>query len=222
MRPSPKKPVPFREVADMMGVTRLMEAAKHNAVKAILECVESKHNINAVDNSGFTALLHAVVAGHEEAALMLMFHKADLSIANRAGWTALHVASEKKMHQVIERWAVMNGPLDAQEKIDNHTALMKAIVSDDIWAAVRLVDAGADFNKLADKKGRTAEDLARLHFDARDRDYFNKAVQRRHALEAARKQKLQDDLRRAAGPLSKSIPAPQTATFRKKDRGPIA
>lgn len=217
--PNRKKPV-LRDVADSMGVTRLMEAAKRNEIGAILQHVEAKHNLDRVDNAGYTALLYAAVEGHEEAALMLMFHKADLTIANRAGWNALHIASEKKMHQVIERWATMKGPLDAQEKIDNHTALMKAIVSDDIWAATRLVDAGADYSILKDKSGRTAEMLAKLHFDAKDQDYFRKAVRRRVELQAAKDKKFQDDLRRAAGPLTKSIPAPDAATFRKKSPSP--
>jgi hypothetical protein len=218
---NPPKKSPPREKPDMMGVTLIMEAAKHNVISKIVECIEAKHNINAVDDAGFTALLHAVTAGHEEAALMLLFHKADMTIANRAGWTALHVAAEKKLDQVVERWATLKGPLDDQEKIDGHTPLMKAILADDIWAAVRLVDAGADFSKLKDKKGQTAETMARS-FDAKDREYFKAAITRRHEADAARDKKFHEDLRRAAGPLQKGIPAPESAKFRKKDRGPVA
>ncbi len=154
-KPIPKRKIP--EKTDSMGVTLLMEAAKQNVPEKVIECIEMGHNIDATDNAGYTALMHAVVADNEEIALLLMHHKAALGNANRAGENALHMATKKTgeetMDQFVERWVTLQGPLDAQDKLDGHTALMNAIAAGNAWQACRLVRAGADFDTLTDTRG---------------------------------------------------------------------
>ncbi len=221
-KPIPKRKTP--EKADTMGVTLLMEAAKHNAIDKILECLDAGHNIDATDNAGYTALMHGVVAGAEEAALMLMHHKAALGNTNRAGQNALHMAttktSEDSMDQVVERWAKLQGPLDAQDKLDHHTPLMNAIAAGNIWQAVRLVDAGADFDTLADKQGYTAERQARMRFEAKDFNFFKIATDKRRADEAKRALEKREAISRAVKTLKDDVSAPAVARFRKKGVSP--
>lgn len=213
---SPSGPAQIPERADANGVTLVMEAARHNIVPKIVECVQSRHNINAQDKAGNTALIHAAETKSEEAALMLIHHGADMALANRAGETALMLACEKGLDQLVERWAVKNGPLDAQNRVDQRTALMTAIVKGNAWAAVRLIDAGADYARLQDRNGETGESLGRRMFLGDDLDFFKLAIDRRVKLAAQQKKAEMDAIADAAGGTKRPIVAPRTASFRKK------
>ena len=211
------------DIADDDGVTPLMRAARDNQSSAIAEMVAEGHNINATDNAGNSALIHAASNGAEEAVLMLMHHKADLTATDPNGQTALIMAARVSMQLVVERWATMGGPMDTQEKDTGQTALMAAAAMNDVWAACRLVDAGADFEKLTDKNGATGITLAKQHFTSRDFTFFMNAVNLRHAAEqaalqaaaAAQKQR-EDDIANSTGTLTHPVSAPKTASFRPK------
>lgn len=207
---------PIPERADVNGITLIMEAAKRNLVQKIVECVEDGHNVNAIDNSDYSALLHAADTKSEEAALMLIHHKADMAHADRAGRNALIIACENQMDQLVERWALNKGPLDAQEKLGNNTALMTAIARGNAWAAVRLIDAGADFDTLKNKNGETGESLGQLAFHDDDLRFFKLAItRRRDEAKAAHKAHI-DGIAEAVKQPHKPLPAPKTASFRKK------
>lgn len=209
-----RKRIPER--ADLNGITLIMEAAKRNLVQKIVECVEDGHSVNAVDNAGFSALLHAADTGSEEAALMLIHHKADMTHADRAGRTGLVIACENLMDQLVERWVLNEGPLDAQEKTNGDTALMVAIRKRNAWAAVRLVDAGADFETLKNNAGETGESLGRLAFEGEDLKFFKLAIGRRRELAQALYKANIDDITKAVTGKHKALPAPKPASFRKK------
>lgn len=210
------------DIADDNGVTPLMRAARDNNSSAIAEMVAQGHNINAIDNAGNSALIYAARNGAEEAALMLMFHKADLNAVDPKGQTALIMAARTGMQLIVERWAAMGGPMDAQEKETGQTALMAAAAMNDVWATCRLVEAGADFEKLADKNGATGLSLARQNFTSRDFTFFMNAANLRHAAEqvaAAAQKRREDDIANSAGSLTHPVSAPQTARFSRKTPG---
>ncbi|HYD17506.1 MAG TPA: ankyrin repeat domain-containing protein [Patescibacteria group bacterium] len=216
--------MPTPAIPDLNGITPLMRAAAANDSSRIAELVAEGHDVNAKDAAGSSALIYGVANDGEEAALMLMFHKADLSATNRNAETALIIAARKQMNQVVQRWAVMGAPFDAQENQHGRTALMTAIVKEDIWAACRLVDAGADFDTLKDFRGDTALSLAKLKFAGEDLGYFMHAVdaQRAAANAATRAQKAaQEEIAHGAGALTKPIAAPHTASFRRKSQKPL-
>lgn len=210
------KRTPIPERADANGITLIMEAAKRNLVQKIVECVEDRHNVNAVDNAGFSALLYAADTKSEEAALMLIHHGADMTLTDRAGRNALIIACENRLDQLVERWAVKKGPLDAQEKTNGDTALMTAIRKRNAWAAVRLIDAGADFDTLKNNKGETGESLGRLAFEGKDLHFFKLAVERRRNDAKAAHRANIDDITKTVTAPHKALPAPKTASFRKK------
>lgn len=210
------------DIADDNGVTPLMRAARDNDSGAIADMVAEGHNVNAVDNAGNSALLYAARNGAEEAALMLMFHQADLNAVNPKGQTALIIAARSGMQPVVERWAVMGGPMDAQEKETGLTALMAAASANDVWAACRIVEAGADFEKITDANGATGFSLAKQHFTSRDFGYFMNAVNLRRAAEqaaTAAQKRREDDIARSAGTLTHPVAAPKTASFTRKSPG---
>lgn len=210
------KRTPIPERADANGITLIMEAAKRNLIQKIVECVEDGHNVNAIDKAGYSTLLHAADAKSEEAALMLIHHKADMTHADRAGRNALIIACENRMDQLVERWALNKGPLDAQEKINGDTALMVAIKKRNAWAAVRLIDAGADFETLRNDKGETGESLGRLAFEGEDLKFFKLAIERRRELAQALYKANIDDITKTVTAPHKALPAPKPASFRKK------
>lgn len=210
------------DIADDNGVTPLMRAARDNNSSAIAEMVAEGHNINAADNAGNSALIYAARNGAEEAALMLMFHKADLTAVDAKGRTALIMAARASMQLVVERWATMGGPMDAQEKETGQTALMAAAAMNDVWATCRLVEAGADFEKLTDKNGATGLSLAKQNFTSRDFTFFMNAVNLRHAAAlaaAAAEQRRAEEVGRSAGSLTHPVSAPKTASFTRKTPG---
>jgi ankyrin repeat protein len=214
------------DIADENGVTPLMRAARDNDSSAIAAMVTAGHNIDAIDNAGNSALIHAARNGAEEAALMLMFHKADLNAADTQGQTALIMAARTSMQLIVERWATMGGPMDAQEKETGQTALMVAAAMNDVWASCRLVEAGADFEKITDKNGATGFSLAKQHFTSGDFTFFMNAVNLRHTAEqvaaqaaAATQKRLADDIANSAGSLTHPVSAPKTASFRRKTPG---
>lgn len=216
-----KKYIP--EYADANGHYPLMKAARANDIARVVELLDAGHDKDKQDRAGFTAVMHSVVAGHEEAALMLMHHGADLTKLRRLnGQTALHVAMNKQMHQVLERWIQKSGPLDVQETDTGRTALMVAIAKYDTYAAERLILAGADFDKLTDKQGHTAEYYALRTFEGEDRGFIVKAL----AEKKAERERLHREHRAAvvkgASSLGSDITAPPRAEFRKKHKPPSA
>lgn len=217
-KPPPHSPLP--EKTDSNGVTLMMEAAKHNVVTKIVETIEAGHDIDRADKAGYTALLHAVVAGHEEAALMLMFHKADLAKTNRAGESALHFAAEKQMHGVVTRWVQYHGPLDMQDKTEQRTPLMRAILQNDIYAAELLLRSGADFDQLKDKQGYTAEQMGLARFTGKDRGFFTAAIAARRKTAAEAEAERRRKIATAAHKLDDDVAAPDRARFKKSPRPP--
>lgn len=176
----------FQKHADL---AKLMKAAASNDFATIATLAAQKNiDLDAKDAAGRTALLHAVETRSEEAALMLIHHKADVTIARAPEYhPPLILACQKGMQQLIERLVTVNAPLDTQSAIDGDTALMKAIRKSDGWAACRLVSAGADTETIKNKNGDTAWTLAHQYLETTDFNFFKGLVekQRRQRADAA-------------------------------------
>jgi ankyrin repeat protein len=83
-------------------ITALMNTASRNRVTHMKHLIDNGAQIDAVDKFGQTALIHAAKKGHHMAVELLLNHKADLSISNREGKTALDEALLSRDLQTIK------------------------------------------------------------------------------------------------------------------------
>ena len=98
---------------DMEGGTVLMEAVRslgptHEVVQVINWLLESGFlprgaGIDALDNDGKTALIHAIVAKNEAAANTLIAHGASVSVSDRASLTAHDYALQAELPGLAQR-----------------------------------------------------------------------------------------------------------------------
>lgn len=167
----------FQKHADL---AKLMKAAAENDFTAIAAiAAQGTVDLNAKDAAGRSALLHAVETRSEEAALMLIHHKADVTVSRAPDYqTPLMLACQKGMQQLIERLVTVKAPLDTQSASNGDTALMKAIRQSDGWTACRLVSAGADTETIQNKNGDTAWTLAHKYLEATDFNFFKGLVEK--------------------------------------------
>ncbi|XP_014769847.1 notch-regulated ankyrin repeat-containing protein [Octopus bimaculoides] len=100
--------------AEMQGTPQypyqrdFQEAVKNgdtNVLQQILEKREGKVNINLYDTEGQTALHQSCLNGNLELVKLLVKFGADVRLANRDGWSALHIAAYGG-HQEIESYLI--------------------------------------------------------------------------------------------------------------------
>ena len=216
--PAPLAKIP--EKKDSLGCTLMMEAAKHNLVDKIKECVAMGHDVNAVDNVGWNALQHAVINEQEDAAVTLLNAGINPVQPNKMGDTPLMEACRRKIDTVVTRIAKAGVSLDAQEKVNGHTAVMVAIESGDGYAACILAEHGADTSTLQSKKGQTAEQMARVYFTGKNLSCFENIVLKKKTTAAARRQQeLQENIQ-SATVLTRGIKPLKTLRFTPKKAPP--
>ncbi|MEZ0225608.1 MAG: ankyrin repeat domain-containing protein [Alphaproteobacteria bacterium] len=165
---------------DADGMTLLMTAAQTGEYQCLLECLESCADINAVDNAGNNALIHAVRAKQDTIAVVLMNKGIDPAKQTSGGTTALIEACASQLPEVIERLLKKKVPLNAQNRSGN-TALMVACLLNDGWAACRIAEEGADFETLKNKKDMTALAIARTFMKRDDLVCFEEVIEKRRA-----------------------------------------
>ena len=78
---------------ELKEVVERLLAEQVNTMKVLLEAASSE-DINALDNTGWTALMYAAKIGSANATRLLINHDADVNLANADGWTALDIAEE--------------------------------------------------------------------------------------------------------------------------------
>ena len=181
------------------ALTALMHAARENDVQKIVALVQNNNaDMTATDELGRSALLQALEAGHEEAALMLIFHGSDTGYCRPPkNETPLIIACRKNMTLAIERLVTVKAPLDAQDN-DGNTGLMKALENANGWAACRLVGAGADFDTIKNKKEESAWRIAHQHLDHDDLGFFKEQVrQKREGTAQTRAHELRENIQSA-------------------------
>ena len=148
---------------------RLLHAAEHGLGAAITECLAGGASLRAVDQSGHTPLLRAVLANQAEATSALLLAGAPVQDKDRHGNTPLHLgALVGAGAETIGALVAGGAPIDARNAEGATPLLLAAFrrgpaaadagsTSD---AAAALLAAGANVS-AADSHGNTA-----LHFSA--------------------------------------------------------
>ena len=93
-----------KKLCDKFGRTPLHRAACNNGSRMIVDMLLGEYGylLNMKDNSGKTALMWAVLSGQVECVQVLLDQKADKSIQDKKGRTALAVANMMKCNDIIE------------------------------------------------------------------------------------------------------------------------
>lgn len=147
---------------DYSGVTPLMYAAFNNDNPEILSILlsEANLNINAYDQSGWTALMHASRNNGPEVLSALLQVGPELEIRNNSGLTALMLAAGfNENPEMITLLTEAGAQVDAQSEPDGWSALMMSSLSDNPNMTKTLLDVGAD-PSLKSLTGRIAYDYA--------------------------------------------------------------
>ncbi|MBI1215066.1 MAG: hypothetical protein GC185_04505 [Alphaproteobacteria bacterium] len=217
---------------DEGGMTMLMECARQNLIAETIQCLDEGSDINAKDKAGLTPLLHALLNGKPDVAVLLANKGADLTVKTAQGMNALMLACQQqrggKMTEVIETLIRRGSPLDERGHLTCMTALHHAINNRDIWAAERLICAGADFDTIGNKFGHTAEKTGLQTFsDKKDRDFFTSAIEQRRTAAARAAQEEADrrenELRQTvakATVLQREVTRMKPLTLRRKGQKP--
>jgi ankyrin repeat protein len=163
---------------DSLGTTLLMEAARQGTYDRLLQCLNEGSDINAIDYHGNNALMYAIEGRQDGLAAVLVARGIDAGRKNNAGITPLMEACVAGIPEIIERIAQAKPALDVQDKQGN-TALMRSCAAGDGWAACRLVDAGADFEKLQNSNESTALTIAQARLPRKDLELFMACVEKR-------------------------------------------
>ena len=103
-------------------------------------------NINAVGESGNTALMEAVLWGREEQARALIAAGADIHVVNKAGETALEIAASQGLTDIVRLLLEVGGNIAAV----GGDALLAAAYSGRTETVRFLLDAGADKNAASE------------------------------------------------------------------------
>lgn len=158
--------------AHSMGKARLAtEGLIHNAAPAtsdedflklceagnvveVKEAIKNGANVNAKNNYGSTALMHATVIGYTETTELLLKHGADVNAKNVIGWTALMGAAVIGDIELVALLIKYGVDVNAQDH-NGCTALMQATASGPTETVELLLKHGADVN-ARDKDGETA------------------------------------------------------------------
>jgi hypothetical protein len=147
-------------VSPKAGVTRLMRAAGQPDMSGLENMVaDTSLNLNAVDSSGWTALMYAAQAGPPEAVAILLKARAKAEIRSYEGETAMFAAASSTQHAdaKVRMLAAVGVDVNGQ---DNRgvTPLMIAARHSRVPGLISsLIQLGADPTKR-DVEGKTALD----------------------------------------------------------------
>ncbi|MET1115056.1 MAG: ankyrin repeat domain-containing protein [Comamonas sp.] len=133
---------------DGLGMTRLMHAAMHGDIAAVVALLRAGAPVDLVDPTGSTALALAARAGHADIATTLLHAGADPDIAAVGGLTPLMIAAYYGFSSVMETLARHGADLEAVSHA-GFTALMSAVHNDHLDTVRDLLDIGANPNTLS-------------------------------------------------------------------------
>ena len=146
-------------VADNHGRNALHLAAQLGKLAMLNRLMSKKLAVNVQDNTGHTPLHWALLKLQEDSVWLLTEHDADVSIANHAGQTALHLAAQLGFFETLDYWL---NALPATERVsvlsmvdrNGHNALHYACISETVHTLRVLLKHGANPN-VSDKKFNT-------------------------------------------------------------------
>nr|KAG5711227.1 hypothetical protein BaRGS_004871 [Batillaria attramentaria] len=122
---------------------------------------EKKYNIDMVDQSGRTMLMHAVLGGYDDIIVQLLFHNANVQLAQKDGATALMMAVESAECSTVALLLEMGANINAKDH-SGETALMKAVKRGDKQILKLLLENGSNFTAVT-ATGYNAIQLAKFH-----------------------------------------------------------
>ena len=114
--------------------------------------------LNAVDNSGYTALLRSIARGHLEMSRWLLLHGASTSHADLDGNTPLHLATIEQQMETVR----------CASAAPSASVVVGLWLADLCLACIRLLlDEGSASTQLVakNKQQQTAFDIAKAHAD---------------------------------------------------------
>ncbi|XP_042237670.1 ankyrin-3-like [Homarus americanus] len=136
--------------------------------------LSARADINVVTSWGVTALMTAIVWGHEEVAKLLLDKGADPNLAEKDGFTALHKAAYYRHPNIVTFLLAKNARLDATDNLgmtplhycmvpreDEVEAGQKAIIKKKA-ELIRLLLEKCPDPTITDVTGKTALDLAKM------------------------------------------------------------
>ena len=126
------------------GKTALMYACDKGNLKIIGKLiVDYKLDINAQDDKGLTALMHAVINEQKHVIELLVSLGADQSIQDKDGYTALmHACKEKDKKKYQKELEKYNDEYVENRNDDDKTALIHAIENDNKKIIEKLLEVG--------------------------------------------------------------------------------
>jgi uncharacterized protein len=142
-------------VVAMATDSQLVEAARHNDIKAIHALVGQHADVNAKSDDGSTALLWAAHENDVDAAGVLLTAGADANAANEFGMTPLSQActngNDAFVRLLLKSGAKPNTPIAT-----GVTPLMSCAKSGNVDAVKRLLEYGAAIEAKEPAQGQTA------------------------------------------------------------------
>jgi ankyrin repeat protein len=142
------------------GLTALMLAGRDvDTMRALLE---AKADVNAVDDQGFTPLMHAAQGGYTTAVSILHDGGAALELKNCDRMTALMLAAKHGRHDTVVQLHRLGASSEARD-LEGYTALMLAAANGNVDMIRTLHKVGADINARSDD-GATPLMIAIRHY----------------------------------------------------------
>mmetsp|Transcript_27512 Transcript_27512/g.72324 ORF Transcript_27512/g.72324 Transcript_27512/m.72324 type:complete len:1369 (+) Transcript_27512:1-4107(+) len=150
----------LNSIGDANGWTPLHYAVHEKYADVVKEILSHRGVQDSEDAHGQSALTLAVTAGNAELTAMLaMYSRASLHVADATGNTPLHRAAYDGNSEVVAKLIEANAPLDAMAA--DQTPLMYACERGHTGIIDSLVTAGADV-AIADDEGRTCLHVASM------------------------------------------------------------
>lgn len=126
---------------------------------------ESPLTLNQLDNEGYTPLHRAVFMEDQTKLLALLQAGADITVKDKWGRQAIHIAAYKGNHRIIRVLLSHHAEKNCIEPDLNLTPLHVAVFSGQIEVVKMLVDSQADLNAQT-LEGKTPLDLAKEQLEA--------------------------------------------------------
>lgn len=107
--------------SDSQGLTCLMKAAHHSHVEIVEYLLDNYLEQVAIDSqasNGWTALIQAVMTGHEETVRLLLERNASVTVMDNHGDTALHHATESGMPKLTSLLLKHKAEVDAVDSYE--------------------------------------------------------------------------------------------------------
>lgn len=117
-------------------------AAKNKDFTTMKQEIDKGSKVNAVDESGTTALMYAAKSGDLETVKYLISKGAGINIKSNKNWTALHFAVQNNSLEIVKILVEHNANVNAQTK-DGWTPLHMAARYNSLDTVKYLVDKGA-------------------------------------------------------------------------------